>query len=288
MGHLSTSWRHVRRYPYQAFTAILIMTLTFFFASVFSFLVIGSSGIIAYFESKPQVTAFFKEEAKQEDIDSLKDKLEQSGKVASTKFVSKEEALKIYQEQNKDDPLLLELVTADILPPSLEIAAVKITDLSSISERLRESPIVREVVFQKDVVATLTSWTSAIRKIGVVLVVVLSLVSIAIMATIIGMGISQKREEIEVVRLLGATGWYVRWPFIFEGVLYSVSGAIFGWGIASLGLWYAHPFLSSFLRGIPLFLTSPQLLLAILGGELLLALFLGTFASFVAVLRYLK
>lgn len=288
MGHLSTSWRHVRRYPYQAFAAILIMTLTFFFASVFSFLVIGSSSIIAYFESKPQVTAFFKEEAKQEDIESLKDELEQSGKVASTKFVSKEEALKIYQEQNKNDPLLLELVTADILPPSLEIAAVKITDLSSISERLRESPIVREVVFQRDVVATLTSWTSAIRKIGVVLVVVLSLVSIAIMATIIGMGISQKREEIEVVRLLGATGWYVRWPFIFEGVLYSVSGAIFGWGMASLGLWYVHPFLSSFLRGIPLFLTSPQLLLAILGGELLLALFLGTFASFLAVLRYLK
>lgn len=288
MGHLSTSWRHVRRYPYQAFAAILIMMLTFFFASVFSFLVIGSSSIIAYFESKPQVTAFFKEEAKQEDIDSLRNELEQSGKVASTKFVSKEEALKIYQEQNKDDPLLLELVTADILPPSLEIAAVKITDLSSISERLRKSPIVREVVFQKDVVATLTAWTSAIRKIGVVLVVVLSLVSIAIMATIIGMGISQKREEIEVVRLLGATGWYVRWPFIFEGVLYSVSGAILGWGIASLGLWYAYPFLSSFLRGIPLFLTSPQLLLAILGGELLLALFLGTFASFVAVLRYLK
>lgn len=288
MGHLSTSWRHVRRYPYQAFAAILIMTLTFFFASVFSFVVIGSSTIIAYFESKPQVTAFFKEEAKQDDIDSLKNELEQSGKVASTKFVSKEEALKIYQEQNKDDPLLLELVTADILPPSLEIAAVKITDLSSISERLRRSSIVQEVVFQKDVVATLTAWTSAIRKIGVVLVVVLSLVSIAIMATIIGMGISQKREEIEVVRLLGATGWYVRWPFIFEGVLYSVSGAIVGWGIASLGLWYSYPFLSSFLRDIPLFLTSPQLLLAILGGELLLALFLGIFASFVAVLRYLK
>lgn len=288
MGYLSTSWRHVRRYPYQAFAAMTIMTLTFFFASIFSLVVIASSTIIAYFESKPQVTAFFKEETKQEDIDNLKNTLNASGKVAKMKFVSKEEALKIYQEQNRDDPLLLELVTADILPPSLEISAAKITDLSSISEVLQRSPVVQEVIFQKDVVATLTSWTSAIRKVGIAIVAVLSLVSIIIMATIIGMGISQKREEIEVVRLLGATGWYVRWPFIFEGVLYSVSSALFGWSIASLVLWYTSPFLSSFLRGIPLFLTSPTLLLAILGAEILLALFLGTFASFLAVLRYLR
>lgn len=288
MAFLKTTWHHIRRSPYQTFAAVLIMTLTFFVISMFSFVIYGSSKIISYFESKPQVTAFFKDEAKQENIDALKEELESSGKVADMRFVSKQEAFEIYKEQNKNDPLLLELVTADILPASLEISAVKIDDLSAISEMLKGSPFVQEVIFQKDVVATLTSWTNALRKIGIGLIALLLSVSIFIIGTNIGIKISQKREEIEIMRLLGATYWYIRWPFIFEGMFYSVIGALIGWTIASGLLLYASPFLSSFLRGIPLFPLQPILLGELLGIELALAIFLGGFASFLAVLRYLK
>lgn len=288
MAFLKTTWHHIRRSPYQTFAAVLIMTLTFFVISMFSFVIYGSSKIISYFESKPQVTAFFKDEAKQENIDALKEQLESSGKVADMRFVSKLEAFEIYKEQNKNDPLLLELVTADILPASLEISAIKIDDLSAISEMLKDSPFVQEVIFQKDVVATLTSWTNALRKIGIGLIALLLSVSIFIIGTNIGIKISQKREEIEIMRLLGATYWYIRWPFIFEGMFYSVIGALIGWTIASGLLLYASPFLSSFLRGIPLFPLQPILLGELLGIELALAIFLGGFASYLAVLRYLK
>lgn len=288
MKHIKTTWTNIRRSPYQAFAAILIMMLTFLVISFFTFLIGGSSKIVNYFESKPQVTAFFKNEAKQSDINTLENDLQSTGKIASVKFVSKDEALKIYREQNKDDPLLLDLVTADILPASLEISSLKIEDLSSISDTLKNSPIVQEVVFQKDVVSTLTAWTSALRKIGLTLIVVLSLVSMFIMVTIIGIKISQKKDDIEIMRLIGATNWYIRWPFIFEGMFYGAIGAFLGWLISSLALWYATPFLSSFLRGIPVLPVSPVVLFELLAIELVLAAFLGAFSSFLAVLRYLK
>ena len=288
MKHVKTTWRNIRRSPYQAFAAILIMMLTFLTVSFFTFLIGGSSQIVNYFESKPQVTAFFKNEAKQTDINALENNLQSSGKIASVKFVSKDEALKIYREQNKNDPLLLDLVTADILPASLEISTTKIEDLSPVSDMLKNSPIVQEVVFQKDVVSTLTDWTAAIRKIGLALIVVLSLVSIFIMVTIIGIKISQKKEDIEIMRLIGATNWYIRWPFIFEGMFYGVIGAFLGWVIASAALWYSTPFLESFLKGIPVLPVSPLVLLELLGVELILAAMLGAFSSFLAVLRYLK
>jgi len=288
MAHLRTTWRHVRRSPYQALAAILITTLTFFVISIFTILILGSSEIINYFESKPQVTAFFKDEAKQENIEALKKQLESSEKVATIKFVSKQDALKIYREQNKNDPLLLELVTAEILPASLEISATKIDYLADLSESLKNSPIVSEVIFQRDVVSTLTDWTTAIRRIGVALVFVLALVSIFITMTIIGIKISQKKEEIEIMRLIGATYWYIRWPFIFEGIFYGVISAFFGWAFSSAALWYATPFLSSFLKGIPILPVSPIFLLEMLGVNLLIAVFLGMFASFLAVFRYLK
>lgn len=288
MALLSTTWRHVRRSPYQAFAAIFIIMQTFFVASLFTFIVFGSSKIIAYFESLPQVTAFFTNEASQEKIDALRSQIESTGKVSGTKFVSKQEALQIYREKFKDDPLLLEFVTADILPSSLEISTIKIDDLSAISETLRKSDIIKEVVFPKDIIANLTAWTNALRQIGIVLIIILALDSIFIMAIIIGIKISQKKDEIEIMRLLGATKWYIRWPFLFEGMAYGMIGAIVGWLFATGALFYAMPLLRSFLQGIPIFPVSPLLLLELLGIELLIAALLGVFSSALAVLRYLK
>lgn len=285
---IDTTWRNIRRSPYQAIAAIIIMSLTFLVVSFFTFLVVGSSKVVNYFESKPQVTAFFKNEAKQSDINSLENKLKDTGEVSKVLFVSKKEALEIYRQQNKNDPLLLDLVTADILPSSLEISTFKIEDLSIISESLKSSPIVSEVIFQKDVVSTLTSWTSALRKIGMGAIFVLLSVSIFIIATIIGIKISVKKGDIEIMRLIGATNWYIRWPFIFEGIFYGLVGSFIGWFVATAFLLYATPFLSSFLRGIPILPVSPIFLLELLGLELLLASILGAFSSFLAVLRFLK
>lgn len=287
MKFIKITLRNIRRSPYQAMAAVLIMMVTFLAVSFFTFLLSGSSKIINYFESKPQVTAFFRNEVKQSDINSLENKLKETGKISSIKFVSKQEALKIYRQQNKGDPLLLDLVTADILPASLEISTIKIEDLGSVSEMLKNSPGVSEVIYQKDTVSTLASWTSALRKIGVGLIIVLSLISVFIIITIIGIKISQRKEDIEIMRLIGATNWYIRWPFIFEGILYSIVGATIGWAITSLVLWYETPFLSSFLRGIPILPVSPIFLLEVLAGELILAITLGAFSSFLAVLRYL-
>lgn len=288
MKFFTTAWHNIRRSPYQALAAILVMTLTFLVISFFSFLIVGSSKVITFFESKPQVTAFFKDEAKQENINALEAQLNETGKIASMKFVSKDEALKIYREQNKSDPLLLDLVTADILPASLEITTTKIEDMTGIAEMLKQSSIVQEVVFQKDIVSTLVSWTTAARSIGIVLISVLSLVSTFIIITIIGIKISQKRDDIEIMRLIGASNWYVRWPFLFEGMFYAVIGAFIAWLVASAALVYATPALSSFLRGIPIFPIPLVFFLVLLGAEFLLAIILGFFASFLAVLRYLK
>lgn len=288
MKVFKTVWNNIRRSPYQSFAAIFIMMFTFLVVSFFVFTLYGSSRSISYFESKPQVTAFFRNEAKQEEIEALEKSLKSTNKISSLKFVSKDDALNIYKEQNKDDPLLLELVTADILPSSLEISTIKIEDLSEINKMLKASTLVSEVIFQKDVVSILTSWTGALRRIGLGLVIVLSLASVFIIVAIIGIKVSQKKQDIEIMRLIGASGWYIRWPFILEGIFYGVLGALVGWVISTFALWYASPFLSDFLRGIPIFPIPLILLFGLLLSEILLAIVLGALSSFLAVLRYLK
>lgn len=286
--HLKTVWTHIRRSPYQALAAVSIMFLTFFVASAMALAAAGSQAILAYFETRPQVTAFFKDEFSQQEIDVLKAKLAQTGKISQVKYISKEEALAIYQEQNKDDPLLLEMVTANILPASLEVATTDILYLSEVAQILRHEPGVEEVIFQEDIVTSLKTWTSTLRKIGTVLIGFLGLVSVLIILIIVGMKVAARKDEIETLRLVGATTWYVRTPFVLEGIFYGVVGAFLAWGVVYLLLLYATPFLAEFLAGIPVLPIPLVFMLCLLGGELLVGILIGSLGSLLAVKRYLR
>lgn len=289
MKILKTTWHNIRRSPYQAFAAIFIILQTFFVISIFAYVVAGSAKTISYLESLPQAHIFFRNDAKQVDIDLLKKKLEETGKVSEIKFTSQEEALKIYIERTKDeDPLLRELVTASTLPTSFSITAIDPDYLAEIVEMVKTSPIIYQTVFLKDVVSKLVDWTDAIRRVGIILITFLVLDSVFIIVIIINIKISQKKEDINIMRLIGAGSWYIRWPFILEGVLYGVFGAIIGWTLSFGALWYSTPILSSYFKEIPIFPLSWIFLIELLLGEMLLAIVLGIFSSMLAVFRYLR
>jgi len=286
--HLKTTWTHIRRSPYQTSAAVGIMSLTFFLSTLIILVAAGSQALLRYFETRPQVTAFFKDEVKIDQIEKLKEKLNQTGKIKSLKYVSKEEALEIYKEQNKFDPLLLEMVTANILPASLEVSTTDIAYLGEIAQVLRQEPGVEEVVFQEDVVKALKNWTDTIRKIGLALIGFLGGVSFLVVLVIIGMKVALRKQEVEVLQLIGATNWFIRAPFVFEGIFYGVVGAILGWGAGILLLMYSTPFLVDFLSGIPILPVPLIFILVILGGEILVGVIIGTLGSLLAVKKYLK
>jgi len=286
--HLKTAFKHIRRSPYQALSAIMIMTFTFFVASIFLLLALGSQTILKYFEGKPQITVFFTDKADKNSINKIKSLLVDTGKVSGVKYVSQEEALAIYKEQNKSDPLLLEMVTADILPASLEVSSFDVNNLKELYSLAKKQEMVEEVVFQKDVVQNLTNWTNGIRRIGLGLLIFLVIDSILIVVTITGMKIAIKKDEIEILRFLGATNWYIRWPFILEGIIYGVFGAIFGWLATCLVLWQSNSLLSTFLTGTPLYPIPYFVMGVLLAVVLVSGVVIGTIGSYMAVKRYLK
>ncbi|MBI2617209.1 ABC transporter permease [Candidatus Gottesmanbacteria bacterium] len=296
-----SNWKRIRRTPYQTLAAIFMIAITLFVLSIFLLIAAISSAVISYFESKPQITVFFQETVDKSQIDAISGRLQGTGKVASLIYVSKDEALKIYQEQNKNDPLLLEMVTADILPESIEVSTYSPSQLTEIAEILKSEKGIDEVVFQKDVVDTLISWTSTIRKMGIVFLVFLLAATFFILLTSIGMKIANRKDEIEILKLVGATPWYIRRPFIAEGLAYGVMGAFISWIIASGIVLYAQPYMTSFLQGIPplaLFSIStfsfhiwPPNIYLFLGLFLTLELAgitIGLLGSLLAVSRYMK
>src|SRR3989344_3642450 len=281
------SAQRITRNPYHALAAFLVMFFTFFVVGAFVLVSFGSNVLLHYFESRPAVTAFLKDGTTTDKVKSIQDTLAKTQVVSKTRYVSKEEALKIYKERNKNQPLLSEFVTADVLPASIEVSTYKIDDLSKVASILQKNPDVEEVVFQQNIIETLSSWTRALRNIGGGVVAFLLVTSLLTTLIVVGLNISLHRDEIEIMRLVGATAGYIRTPFIFEGIFYgAVSAAVATtvlWGIIA---WFS-PALQRIFSGIPLFPVSPAVFGYLLLFEIAAGVAVGVIGSFVATRKYL-
>lgn len=299
--HFKTAWRHIRRVPYQALAAIFIMAITFFVATILAMLAYSSSKTLNYFETRPQIIAFLKDDATPDQISGLERDLSNDQRIKNIKYVSKEQALGIYKEATSDNPLLSEFVSPKIFPASLEFAVTDLSFTEPVIKEVKDNNIIDEVVFTaslgkgKDVgqvIENLKTITKYIRIGGISIVSIFLASSLFILLLIIGMRVASRREEIEVFKLLGATKGFIRMPFIIEGVMYAVFGSFLGWISAAILILYSAPAILSYFGPIEVFPGETSefilLLFKILGAEIALAFVLGLLGSFTALFRYLK
>lgn len=297
MNEILTS---IRRTPYQSLAAFLILFFTLFLSTVMFISLSFLYGLLGYVETRPQVTVYFQTNTTQSEIFKVRDKLTNSDKVESIKYVSKEEAYKIYKQLNKDNPLLLEMVTSDILPASLEIFAKKPSYLPELAEFLKKEAGVDEVNFQKDILDRLLVLTDILRKTTIVFFGFLIFLAILVLTTTTLFKIALKKDEIELLKLLGASNFYIKKPFLLEALLFGSTAAT-GSFLIILGLLFSFkPFFDSYLKDITQLklslyithLTVWPVNLTFLSLAFLLSLFFGVgiaiFATLLATQKYLK
>ena len=143
------------------------------------------------------------------------------------------------------------MVSSDILPASLEIFAKKPTFLPEIAEFLQKQPGVDEVNFQKDIVDQILRLTGILRKISLTFFIFLIVISFLVLNTITLFKIALKKEEIEVMRLLGASNFYIQKPFLSEGILFGLLASSVSFVLISGTLFYLSPFFNEYFKGIP-------------------------------------
>jgi len=248
--HLKTALGYIRRSPFQAMAATFVLTLTFFVATIVSVLVYSSSKLISYFETRPQVIAFLKDTAKDTEIADLQHRLEADERIKEVKYVSKEEALAIYKKATSDNPLLGELVSPSIFPASLEFSVMDLSFAQGVIDEVKGEPIVDSVGFTaalggeaslEDVVTRLRNISTYLRIGGIIFVGMLAATSLVVLLIIISMRIATRREEVEILDLIGATQGFIRSPIIIEAFVYAGLGVFFGWIIAFILVLYLAP-----------------------------------------------
>jgi len=259
--HFKTAWDHVRRSPFQALAASFVLTLTFFVITLVFLLVYSSSKLITYFETRPQVIAFLKADANDGDIADLQHSLALNSHIDNVKYVSKEEALSIYKKATSDNPLLGQLVSPSIFPASLEFSVTELSFAQSIIDDVKAEGIVDSVGFTaalggeaslNDVVSRLKTITSYVRIGGIAFVGLLVATSLVVLLVITSMRVVGRREEVDILNLIGATKGFIRSPIIIEAFIYTFMGVILGWAIAFIAILYLAPSAVIYFGEIPI------------------------------------
>lgn len=300
---IKTGMLNFIRNAWLAIAAIAVMVITL---SIVLFSVIANAtfaNTINQITERIDVSVYLKDDVgnNQTQRDDLIAQIKQVDNVQSVTFVSKDDALERYKEQNKDnlDLLLAISQTDNPLPASLQIKPVNPDNMEPIRAFL-EQPDIKSLQSdqtsysgdRKEAIDKIGSATTFIRRAGVVGVVVFAIISVLIIFNTIRMAIFNRRDELTIMRLLGASTWYIRGPFVVETVFYGVISALLSVMLCSIVFTVqSNAFNASTLGLLDIQYASDyfaQHFWLILAIQLTLGILIGAVSSIIATRRYLK
>jgi cell division transport system permease protein len=224
--------RGLRRSSAPALAALLTILLTALVLGVFIPIVQATTGTANEVRSRVVVDVYVKESATQLQQSELKGALEATSNVKSVEFISKGEALARAQDKN---PRAFregaELLGSNPLPASFRVTPEDPDRLEEIVQRLEadgqpQFAAIDEVRDREEDTDKILSATGLVKALTAGLAVLLVLASIALIANTIRLSIFARRREVEVMKLVGATNWFIRWPFVIEGVIVGFFGGL--------------------------------------------------------------
>jgi cell division transport system permease protein len=203
------------------------MTLMLLLLASFWIVQAGFLASLSFVEDKVGVVADLVEDTSAADLADVQARLDAMPEVRSIEYISKEEALARFREERKAQGQedLTGYLPTNPLPASLEVKLRKPEDYKTVATFLGAEPIVASVQNIEDTTERLVTLTSFLRTFGVLLLAVIGSIVLFIVINTIRLAVLGRAEEIEVMRLVGASDAFIRWPFVFEGALVGLFGA---------------------------------------------------------------
>ncbi len=249
-------------------------------------------------KDKVDISIFLRSDVSESEINQVRNKLLSLSEVKTITFVSKEEALRNFQKKHQENSLMLSSIMElddNPLQPTLVVKARYPEDYSAIADHLQIEQfdnIVEKVNYEdnRDIINKLTSISENLRKVGIGLSIVFGFVVILVVFNTVRLTIYTQKEEIKIMRLVGATNNFIRMPFIVEGILYGFIGGIIAFFILYPIVSYSSPFINEFLENQGIDITSYFIenIIFIIIFEISVGIILGIISSYLAVRRYLR
>ncbi len=290
------------RNTFVSFASVLMMTITLMVIGSTIFLNAILSFTISNIERKVDVNVYFYPNAPESQVLDMKTAIEQLPQVAAVEYVSRDEALKAFQDRHENDYLTLQALDelgTNPLGASLNIQAKDSGQYESIAQFLSgdesmnsgiNKSIIEKINYyqNKEIINRLNSLSHTVQKVGIILTIIFVGLSITVTLNTIRMAIYGAREEINVMRLVGAENKYIQGPFMVEGIVSGLFAAVITIiALFPLTLWISK-YTVDFFGGLSLVRYYGDNFLQLLLILLVVGILLGALSSLFAIRRYLK
>ena len=274
--------------------AIMVLAL-FVFNGLVLFDVVSERAVDSI-QDKIDISVYFHTNTSEDQILNVKQSLESLSEVSGVEYVSRDKALEIFKESYKDDQVISQGINeldSNPLEASLNIKARDPNNYASIATYL-ESPNLKtyidSVSYSKNqvVIDRLIAVVNNVNRGGLMLTVLLGIIAGLVVFNTVRIAIHSNREEISIMRLVGASNALVRGPLMVEGVISGVLGAVFSLVVVAPVIYFVSPHLNVFIPGLNIFQYFYANIFQLLLYQLIFGISIGVFSSFVAVRRYLK
>lgn len=281
----------------SAATAVMTVTLALIMVSFISNLALTAT--IKGVTDKIDVSIFLRNDLTQSQIDAFESKIKSSGNVASLTYISPQQAVANYKELNKNNPQLIAALdqAGNALPSSIQVKATdpkKLGDIENVVKQEENKQLLDPAAppsysgKRKGTIDRIIQFSNFFKTAGLGVSAIFLVISTLIIFNTIRMAIFTRRDEIEIMKLVGATKWFIRGPFVFEAALYGIIAAIIATVLAYTILFGGAAKVSGYIdfsTTIAIFQTYAP---AIIAAEFLLGLMIGACSSLLAMSRYLK
>jgi cell division transport system permease protein len=284
---ISRAWQGFWRNGAMSLAATATMTLMLLLLAGFFIVQNGLLAGLQFVEQKVEVVADLKDSAAPAAVQALEQRVAALPEVSDVAYVSKDEALKRFRDaraaQGEED--LTAYLDANPLHASLEVKLRNPTDFGAINDALAGDPSVERVKNITDLVNRVLTVTDFLRTAGIVILAIIGAIVLFIIINAIRLAVVARAEEIEVMRLVGASDAFIRWPFVFEGALVGLLGAAIALGVIAAVADPLSSFMYDFFRILPIRVgaIARDVAILVIGS----GVGLGVLGAFVSVRTYL-
>lgn len=282
-----------------ALGSIITIFLSLLIIGIFCICGVIINNVVASVENQVSITAYVADDASEQDIHAVEQYIQELPGVESVDFTTKDQALENFTNSMTSNPdIVAQLDGENPLPASIDVNLSEAQSVSDIANRILENETFVKICDNPDdpsdslqygqkTVDKLFSLTNAIRYIGIGLIVVLVLIAFIFINNTIRLAILARRKEIAIMRLVGASNGFIRGPFLAEGALHAIIGALLAIGVIELIRLFALPRITAALPWLPINV-DPVTFVLIYVALLCAGLVIGLLGSVFAMRRYLK
>jgi len=276
------------RNSWLSISSVGIVTVSLIILGVSLLLVVNAEKLTKSVESSVEITAFLEESVGRVDRDRIEEQIKSNPAVDTVEFVSKEQALKEMKESFGDRADILEsLEETNPLPDAFRVKTKQAAAVPATAKKIEQLKGVEQVRYGQGVVEKLLNVTRWVRYASVVTVTLLTLAAGFLIATTIRMSVFARRREISIMKILGATNWFVRFPFVLEGIVLGLTGGLLAVLVVDVGYLSLINKLKISLPFIQL-VNEPRIILTILGSMVGLGVLIGALGSWFSLRKFLR